>query len=315
MLVILPKMLRDALRIFTAEKQFTHPWVGNFKLNRLGLHVARMGLTDAALWLRRTTLGSIDRDALATFRRDGILVVPDALPSSLFGAVAEEVHERVRCVDAEIPRPINHKRGFGPKLPFPGGFDRFDGGTLNRFIDITRESTPHAFHGVRTARLAALSELTSGFHHRPVRFQIYVTVAGDEKTNPDPQRKLHRDTFHSTVKLWLFLDEVRLEDGPFEWVYGSHRADRRRLAWEHRVALESSSGTRTSRSGGGSFRIQEAELAELGLDAPKPVPVKANTLILADVRGFHRRGLARAGAERLALYANLRLWPFSPIAY
>ena len=41
----------------------------------------------------------------------------------------------------------------------------------------------------------------------------------------------------------------------------------------------------------------------------------APIVIIADLRGFHRRGPGRPGAARLALYANLRTRPFSPLAY
>lgn len=308
-------MLRGAARIFSAEKSFGHAWVGHATLNRLGLHLARIGLADAALWLRRRSLPSGGSSAeLATLRRDGVLIVPAALPAARFDAVAAEVRARVRAADARCPRPANGgERGFGAKRPFAGGFDRFDGGTLNRFVDVTEADTPRTWEALRSAHLARPCALGSGFRHRPERFQIYVTVAGDERTNPDPQRALHRDTFHSTVKVWLFLDDVRAADGPFEYVIGSHRVDRRRAAWEHQRARAASAVDATAR--GGSFRITEPELARLGLPAPRAFPVAANTLVVADVRGFHRRGGASPGAERLALYGNLRLWPFAPVAF
>ena len=40
----------------------------------------------------------------------------------------------------------------------------------------------------------------------------------------DPQCVLHADTFHPTVKAWLFLTDVAEDEGPFTYVPGSHRA-------------------------------------------------------------------------------------------
>ena len=40
---------------------------------------------------------------------------------------------------------------------------------------------------------------------------------------PDPQTALHADTFHPTVKAWLFLTDVAADAGPFTYVPGSHR--------------------------------------------------------------------------------------------
>ena len=41
----------------------------------------------------------------------------------------------------------------------------------------------------------------------------------------------------------------------------------------------------------------------------------ANTLVLADVFGFHRRGAAVPGRQRLALYGWNRQYPFLPITW
>src|ERR1700686_2685025 len=54
---------------------------------------------------------------------------------------------------------------------------------------------------------------------------------------PDPQTALHADTFHPTVKAWLFLTDVMADQGPFTYVHGSHRLTAERLAWERRMSL------------------------------------------------------------------------------
>lgn len=308
--------MRSLLRLLSADKRFDQGWVGNPTLNALGMHLSRIRLSDAMLAARRTALGSreLAPELLETLRRDGVVVMPNALPAATFEAAAREARARMQELDAAHPRPTTtHERGFGAKRPLSGGFDRFDGDTLNRFAHLSGGTTPALAQAVRDPRLARLCTLAAGFRHHPERFDLYLTIAGDERVNPDPQRALHRDTFHSTIKLWLFLDEVRLEDGPFEYVVGSHRVDALRARWEERRANESCSADAADPDG--SFRIDESELPSLGLAAPRAFPAAANTLVLADVRGFHRRGLGTPGAERLALYANLRLWPFSPVPY
>lgn len=41
-------------------------------------------------------------------------------------------------------------------------------------------------------------------------------------------------------------------------------------------------------------------------------PVKANTLVIADIRGFHCRGQALENQARISIYANIRPAPFLP---
>lgn len=302
-------IVRELIDVLGPRKDFRGPVLGNARLQQLGLQPVRIVLSDLAVAGRRAQLRVRHGGLPETFVRDGVLVLPDALPSHFFDAVRAEARAKVAEVAARHPRPTSVRAGFGERLPFDGGFDRFDGSTLNRFVAL--DDLPHASRAVRDPRLVSLASMAAGFRTRAERFWLYETVQGDEARAPDLQKELHRDTFHSTIKLWLFLDDVRLEDGPFEYVLGSHRATSARLRWERARAVERCG--RDVRSRGGAFRIGVDELGSLGLAAPVALPVRANTLVLADTRGFHRRGHAPTGAYRLALYASLRSWPFAPV--
>ena len=65
----------------------------------------------------------------------------------------------------------------------------------------------------------------------------------------------------------------------------------------------------------GSFRIDPAELALLGLSPPRAFAVPANTLIVADTFGFHARGPSERPSLRVEIWAYGRRSPFpSPAA-
>jgi hypothetical protein len=306
--------LRELLDVLGPRKDFGGRFVGSPTLNRLGLHPARIALSDACLWARRRQLAPLGLPPeLAPLVDEGVAAIPGFLEGPVLEAVRAEARARVAAAAELRPAPRPTVRGFGPREPFDGGFDRFDGDTLNRFVEIDPARTPACAAAVRAPRLARLCAAAAGFRHQPERFRIYETVHGGAPRYPDPQKDLHRDTFHSTIKAWLFLDDVRPEDGPFEYVPGSHRMDARRYRWEHARALATIDPSTPWK--GGAFRIDAAGLADLGLPPPRSLPVAANTLVLADTRGFHRRGDGRPGARRLALYASLRSWPFSPVAY
>jgi hypothetical protein len=134
---------------------------------------------------------------------------------------------------------------------------------------------------------------------------------GVREGRPDPQKVLHSDTFHPTVKAWFFLEEVPPEKGPFTYVPGSHRLDMARLRWEYRRSCVAAS-LRDGYSEKGSFRVEEAELPGLGLPPPRAFAVPANTLVVADTSGMHCRGQALPGARRLEIWAYSRLNPFNP---
>ena len=163
-------------------------------------------------------------------------------------------------------------------------------------------------------RPSAGSRQVIGLPMNPRKLDIYLTLHGEETRTPDLQKVLHRDTFFRALKFWFFLRPVQRQDGPFEYVPGSHRLDPSRLRWEQATATAAAEHRRQP-DVSGSFRIQEESLAELGLPRPVALTCPANTLVLADVFGFHRRGAAAQGQQRLALYGWNRPYPFLPISW
>jgi len=247
-----------------------------------------------------------------TLMRDGVVAIPDYAPGGSFDALKAEILHRFD--EAEKAYPIDaapKSRGFGSKQPFPGGFDRFDGGTLNRFLDMSPSSTPNSFEFAQHVSRTSPHPKGAGSLLHAGKFSLYQVVHGDEENNADLQKVLHRDTFHSALKVWYFVEDVTLAHGPLEYVIGSHKMDERRMSWEYIKSLRASS--KSSKYGkGGAFRFSDADIKFLGLGAPTPLPVKANTLVVADVRGIHRRGMAAKGTRRVGLYANIRPHPFLP---
>ena len=63
-------------------------------------------------------------------------------------------------------------------------------------------------------------------------------VTGHAAGPPDPQLELHADTFHPSLKAWLFLTDVTDDQGPLTYVAGSHRLTPERLAWEQARSID-----------------------------------------------------------------------------
>ena len=305
------------LSLLTRTKSFRDPWVGHPVLNRRWqLHRHRMQLAERLCGWRRKLRPALDLPdgSLQRLRRDGVVAVPNALSQDQFLAIQAEAEEAVAAAARRQPLPSNHREGFLPKQPFHGGFDRFDGGTLNRFVGLDPGVMPQTLRLCHDQRLNAFSRAVIGCPMHPRKLEIYLTVHGEETRTPDLQKELHRDTFFRAIKFWLFLRPVRSEDGPFEYVPGSHQLTPARLAWEQDKANRAiATGRQPDCSG--SFRIREQDLKDLNLPEPMSFECDANTLVLADVFGFHRRGSALPGRQRLAIYGWNRPYPFLPITW
>lgn len=125
----------------------------------------------------------------------------------------------------------------------------------------------------------------------------------------DIQKHYHCDTFFPALKFWYFPREVTELDGPLWYVPGSPILTPVLLEWHQRQADAIAAGTVEPWRGRGhtegSLRVSRQELADMGL-RPLSVTVPANTLVIANVFGFHRRGDVPAPAHRLAIHGSIR---------
>jgi hypothetical protein len=139
-----------------------------------------------------------------------------------------------------------------------------------------------------------------------------------QKENDD-QAKYHSDTFQPTIKCWVYLDDVAINNGPFHFVPKSHIVDENRLRWEKENSLsEEGSELWRQRDGkGGSFRVLKDSTVEeedifiknMGY-TPLPMVGKKNSLVVADTFGLHKRGLGDIGTYRSSLTLEYRPQPF-----
>lgn len=297
--------------IFTSMKVFSDPWVGHPGLNRMGLHRKRLKTAQAISRFRRAQTVRV-RDADEQHLLDhGFVAIENFLPADEFAAMEAECHDAAEAAAQVTAVPDKPEVwGFGDSDRHDWGFDRFDGSTLNRFI----KPGPLAKAFPRNPRFKRLARLVTGKTMSPRRNWLYQTVNGDEAEIPDQQREFHRDTFFNCMKYWYFIDPVTEDDGPFVYVPGSHKLTLERLAWEEKKAQSAVEAriAKNRREMTGSFRIEHAEIEAMGLPPAQSYPVPGNTLVVANVFGFHRRGDAVPGTRRLALYGNHRPQPFIP---
>jgi hypothetical protein len=281
-------------QLFTSAKSFEDNFlIGSRTLNRWGLHRARLGLAHRLAETRRRRLAdAVAPEDRAAFARDGYVARRDFLPRAQFEALTAQI-AAYRCTVRE----------------------KFEGDTKLRKITVTKAvltRLPELRALLANAEWRRLIAYVGASEEAPaVYLQSVLRHARDAE--PDPQTFVHADTFHPTVKAWLFLTDVPEDEGAFSYVPGSHRLTPARLDWEQEKSLEAARSTdRETREG--SFRIEIDELARLGLPQPRVLGVPANTLIVADTFGFHARGPSVRPSLRVEVWAIGRRAPFIPWA-
>jgi len=282
------------LKIFTGAKSFRdNPVIGSKLLNTLGLHVARIVVAALMTKIRFLFLAPLmDKTERQSLAQNGYLLIENFLPDEVF----ETLNKEVRAMsDVEVRQCVQ-------------------GDTLTQRVLLNEEvlsSAPVCEQLLGNGEFLDRLKYASARNIKPI-FYVQNIKSNVSKADADPQRTLHSDTFHSTMKAWLFLDNVGDHNGPFTYVSGSHKLSFKRLKWEYKKSIEGSA-QENSYSSRGSLRVADDELANMGLPAPSVLKVPANSLVIADTHGFHRRGAASEVSSRMEIWAYSRTNPFNPL--
>jgi len=279
------------LALVTGAKSFVdNPILGSERLNQRGLHVARLKLAHRLAWARRRRLaGAVPSEWREQFDRRGFVEVRDFLPRDTFAKLQSallnsEFHAREHQQGDTITRRV----AIGPDL-------------LNR--------VPALRGMLESRRWKSLLAYVGSTRAEPL-YYIQTILTGHAEGAPDPQLELHSDTFHPSLKAWLFLTDVDGDQGPLTYVEGSHLLTPERLAWEQARSVGVKASDHLSQRG--SMRIALDELPSLNLPPPHRFAVPANTLVAIDTSGFHARGSSDGPAIRVEIWAFSRRTPFLP---
>jgi hypothetical protein len=282
----------QALQILTSAKSFLdNPILGSRRFNGWGLHVARVRLAAGLCAWRRRKLGrKVRPDWRAAFDRDGFVVIQDVVAPHQFKAL--------RAAILAYQGPAREMR-------------QGDAITRRLAIDPAMLAAIPALRTLLARKdLTALIHYVASFRTTPLHY-IQTIVSHDGASDADPQEALHADSFHASLKAWLFLNPVAADEGPFTYVRGSHRFTPERLAWEHRRSLADPRAI-DRLSARGSPRVSAQDLAAMNLPEAEGLAVPGNTLVVADTGGFHARGLSVRPGERVEIWSYARRNPFLP---
>lgn len=263
--------------------------IGSQRLNAAGLHRWRVRMAARMTdWRRARMANKVRLEWREQLARDGFVVVENAVPQSEFLTLRDAIlTTRWEVRDMTQGDTVTRRAAIDPDMLR----------TVPALDNLLREDW---FRG--------LLRYVASFDVEPLHYLQAILKCGDG--TPDPQVRPHADTFHSSMKAWLFLEDVEPGNGAFSYVRGSHRLTPERLAWHHEVANSLEHRDRLTRRG--SFRASPEELAQMGLPAPEELAVKANTLVVADTYGFHARGPSGPDLSRVELWSYSRRNPFLP---
>jgi hypothetical protein len=255
---------------------------GTVLANRLGLQLARAFVMQARVRRARRERPRPSHPAFEMLLRDGIAVLPRFLPDEVFASVRAEF-EAARRQGLLKPAPCVEDNGVVEDTAAVGK-------NRQHFPVIWREFGENQ----------ALRELVGDIIGETPRNTALVLSVMRKSTEPTAPTRLigsnyiHADTHFPTVKAWLYLNDIDETNGALVYAPGSHRLSWGRLLYEYeasiRVARSKVNGAVHTSVPYGLVRMPRPEqLKRMGI-AERSTCAKANTLVIANTMGFHRRG-------------------------
>lgn len=280
--------------VFTQAKSFKeNPIIGSKILNVLGLHVFRLVLSHSIFHFKLFILSPlVSKEDRIFFKENGYIVKQNFLAESEFEQLKNESKNWKQDLRQCVQGDTANVRAF-------------------LHTDILNENKIFAKFA-ENKQMLKIFKYCSAKNELP---RIYIEQVRNDvvKTKrKDPQKNLHSDTFHPTMKAWLFLEDVTPENGPFTYLPCSQKLTWKRIKWEYNKSINAKN-TIDGYTEKGSFRFTEEDLKELGYDKIVPMTVPKNSLVIANTYGVHRRGDAtQHKATRLSIWVSSRVNPFNP---
>ena len=138
---------------------------------------------------------------------------------------------------------------------------------------------------------------------RTAFYKDEVDKYGVGKPQCDTQDIAHYDVPYHTFKAALYIEDCFEDNGAFMFAPGSHKITLKRLLFETLYAIKYSRfRKKNSRS---LLKLTKAEKKFLGLNI-QSMGGKANTLIIFNANGFHRRGDFKKPSNRQVLFVDYR---------
>ena len=263
-------------RIFTSHKSLDRPPFNDMYCASRGLHAFRRYFAQIAHEKRN---GGND-----TYDKVGIVIKEKFAPARILKAAKEEFGIFPNIVNKQPQNIISVNKDVAPTL-----------------YKISRDIYKHVLDciGKETDEIKAKFEnntFIQRVHNKP----------GDN----DHQKLAHVDTFFPAIKFWWFPEDVKLDHGPLNYAKGSCYPTDIYLDWIFNESMNIIDGRYDEWKGKdhmeGSFRASEEELIAMQFEL-EPITVKANTLVIANVAGFHCRGNVETEYVRSAIHGSIRI--------
>ena len=267
--------------------------------NKLGVPVLRTIFANTLIQLKRFKYCRPRNNHEKDLIKNGFVVIPNFLPTEDFKKLKQEFDllmsqsEHVNSGDKGLIkiniRPIRYRQS--DELPAMQKFSKNE----------------------QLIRLISVGEGKKPFDHL-TRFNLENYKFVNPNKDFDQTVPFHADVHFHSHKVFLYMSDVTEKSAPFTYCKKSHKNTFDRLWFELRRGQLKDAHKETWRIDDHLDKKFFKDYFEKKiLKQEYKVISPANTLVVANVHGFHRRGVASEGARREMIRATFRYNPLGPV--
>lgn len=290
------------LPIFRAYLHNSVPYhVGSVWGNRLGLQIFRTGSQYLQFKARNRSVASDVGDCINSVDKDGIAAIENFLEPKQFEEVRAEFEEEFKNIDLQPYKNGTNARLYRTQITLA---DATHGGS--KLLEYFQ-------YNDKLNRIAAAAVRRKISRRPDVHLDWYQSNDPTAADN-DIENILHADLHTATVKMFFYLEDVDESNGAFIYAKGSHRLTLNRLRHEYELSIRQAmlrEGRPVDRSlletrGNEMRNVIHPRYRQMMQVEETQICVKANTLVIANNMGFHRRGEFISDRPRKAVQINYR---------
>jgi len=284
----LTKKLYQIIRWFRKDPE---NFVRSVPMNLLGFQIVRVLWAKIKLSVRLYRVPKEVWTEANILKKDGVIVIHDFLDNKVFDKLN---NEWVKVREKIILKPRITE---GIEYAVKDGRARIHAKTIyqsNDYIFNLLEKHIHNNDFIKKLGSSVVRHKIESFS--PFQLIVHQKI-DDEAPDLDSDIYFHPDVSFHGIKIFLYLNNVNRNNGAFIYAKGSHEITFNRLKFEYLKSIGYAIGfsrhkkgvkadPKTGRGWHCLTREEEKKFSVVG----SPIKGKANTLIMFNVMGFHRRG-------------------------
>jgi ectoine hydroxylase-related dioxygenase (phytanoyl-CoA dioxygenase family) len=278
--------LYSVKEIFTTKKN-----INSKILNILGIQIFRYLLAKIIFFISKFFFK--DNKILKRYEDNGTYLIENFLPENIF----QKAHEEFNKIMYIEKKSRNVYKNLDQNSSIVYYLYEFEDNYDNK------QKYPYLYEVFKSTKINDFFKYAEKKKNINLFMRLERVITKNELKNDD-NAHWHVDTYHNTHKAWIYLTDVKKENGPYNYVVGSNKFSIERIFWEYLNSVKAVFIKNYLPFFTFDKHSEKLEKKKIEIRCNK------NSFFITNTHGYHRRGDSKAHQVRDAINFFTRENPF-----